>query len=104
MRIKLNGAARALAVALAAASLTGCAALREDVDRALAMAEQAQTEARSAESTASDAARTARDAQSTAEEALRTAEAAQRAADRANACCNANTDKIDRMFEEMSRK
>ncbi|MEM9388440.1 MAG: alanine-zipper protein [Pseudomonadota bacterium] len=104
MRIQLTGAARALAVVAAAATLTGCTALEEKVDRALQLAEQASSDASSALSTANSAASAASSAQSTADQALSAANAAQRAADRANACCNANTDKIDRMFEEVTRK
>lgn len=104
MRIQLNGAARALAVIAAATALTGCASLEERVDRALELAEEAQSDAASARATAEDAARTASSAERSANEALSTAQAAQRAADRANACCQANTDKINRMFEEVTRK
>lgn len=104
MRNQLTGAVRALAVVAAAAALTGCATLEQQVEEALDLARQASSDASSALSTAQDAARTASDAQSTADDAMSAAEAAQRAADRANACCNANTDKIDRMFEEVTRK
>jgi murein lipoprotein len=60
--------------------------------------------ANSAQSTANNAASQASSALSTANQALDAARSAQNAANAAKACCDANTSKIDRAFEQTMRK
>ncbi|HRP35835.1 MAG TPA: Lpp/OprI family alanine-zipper lipoprotein, partial [Gammaproteobacteria bacterium] len=75
----------------------GCATTELDAVRATA--EQALNEARAAKTTA-DAARAAADeAKSVAANAQSTASRAAQAASEAQACCAANTDRIERMFQ-----
>jgi hypothetical protein len=88
MFIKASIIAMALAVA-------GCETASIQEVRAIAEA---------AQSTANNAASQASSALSTANQALDAARAAQSAAKAAQDCCNANTTKIDRMFEEAMKK
>ncbi len=83
-----------LAAVLALAS--GCATT-EQINAIKATADQALSTANSASSAADRAL-------STANQALDAARDAQASADAAQACCKANTDKIDRMFEKAMRK
>jgi len=88
----------ALSSALAVVLATGCASIsKEQLDEVRSMAENAISKSDSASATASKALETA-------ESAMSKAEAAQRSADDAQACCNANTQKIDRMFEKAMTK
>lgn len=81
----------ALISVLAIFLATGCASItKEQLDEVRSMAESAQSKADSASDTAS--------------KALETAEAAQRSANDAQACCDENTQKIDRMFEKTMAK
>jgi hypothetical protein len=83
----------ALSAALAvAALLSGCATdqMKKDIADAKAMAEQAQSSADRA--------------QSTADAASARADAAMNAARDAQACCDANAEKIDRMFRKAMTK
>ena len=83
-------------IAISIVLLSGCAtteqieAIRATADRALSAANSAQSTADRALSAANSASDAARDAQS--------------AASAAQACCNANSTKIDRMFEEAMQK
>ena len=88
-------------LALTLAMLGGCSGdmkkMAADIDAAKAAASAAMSKANEAyglatksQSTASDAASAAAKAQATADEAL--------------ACCKANSDKIDRMFEKAMMK
>ncbi|MEX2353969.1 MAG: Lpp/OprI family alanine-zipper lipoprotein [Gammaproteobacteria bacterium] len=83
-----------LAMALAIAG--GCANTTQ-IDEIRSIAESAQ-------STANNAASQASSALSTANQALSAARNAQSAAKAAQDCCNANTTKIDRAFEQMMAK
>ena len=93
-----------VAVALSIGLMTGCAGLREQIDQANKTAQQAATDAAAAKRAADGVAATANEAKTRATNAQATADAAKRAADQANACCAANTEKIDRMFRERQKK
>lgn len=67
----------------------GCAT-KEDLDSVRATAETALSEARAARETGQEAMSAAQDAKSSA--------------DAAQACCNENTSRLDRMFEKAMRK
>lgn len=83
-----------LAMALAVAS--GCATTQQ-INEVRSIAESAQ-------STANNAASQASSALSTANQAMDAARNAANAAKAAQDCCNANTAKIDRAFEQMMKK
>ena len=83
-----------LAMALA---LAGGCATQQEID-------EIRTIANSAQSTANNAASQASSALSTANQALDAARAAERAATAAQDCCDANTSKIDRAFEQAMQK
>jgi len=83
-----------LTMALAVAG--GCAST-EQINEIRSIAESAQ-------STANNAATQASSALSTANQAMTAARNAQTAAQAAQDCCNANTAKIDRAFEQMMKK
>ena len=83
-----------LAMALALAS--GCANQQQ--------LDEVRSIANSAQSTANNAASQASSALSTANQALDAARSAQSAANAAKACCDANTSKIDRAFEQAMSK
>lgn len=84
------------AIALLLSLLGGCAstkqleAIQATADSALSKANAAHALATKANSTASEAANAASEAQKTADAALE--------------CCNANTQKLDRMFEKAMMK
>lgn len=87
-------------VALSLAMLGGCADMKKmssDIEAANAAAASAMTKANEAYSLASKN-------QSTASGAASAAAKAQATADEALACCKANSDKIDRMFEKAMMK
>ena len=84
-------------LALALALLGGCAATPDQISEIRSMAEDAQA-------TANNASRQASSALSVANEALDTARQADSKANNALECCNANSSKIDRMFEKAMRK
>lgn len=84
-------------LALVLGLLGGCAVTPQQLDEVKAMAQKANDTADAASSQASSAL-------STANEALDTARKAQSAAENALDCCNANSSKIDRMFEKAMRK
>jgi len=89
---------------------TGCAT-RGALQEVRALAESAQRTAEAANRAAADAQKTANRAQQAAAEAQTGSERAQAAADQAavaasdaNKCCQANTERMDRMFEKSQRK
>lgn len=83
-------------IALVLGLLGGCAN-QQQLEEIRSMAEDAQATANNASSQASSAL-------STANEALDTARQAESAAANALECCNANSDKMDRMFEKAMQK
>ena len=83
-------------LAFALVLLSGCATT-EQIAEIRSMAESAQSTANNASSQASRAL-------ATANEALDAARQAQSTANSAMDCCNANSSKIDRMFEKAMRK
>ncbi|NND60479.1 MAG: hypothetical protein HKN49_09455 [Gammaproteobacteria bacterium] len=85
--------------------LSGCATVTtEQLNEAMTMARQAQSDAASAKQAATSAARAAEEAKRTASAAQSAAAAAQSAASQANNCCTMNSEKIERMFKESMRK
>lgn len=78
------------------AGAAGCVS-SGDLEEVRAMAQEAQSTAQSAESTANSA-------ESTAENAQQTADRAMKAAQEAKDCCEANSKRIERMFEKSQRK
>jgi outer membrane murein-binding lipoprotein Lpp len=66
--------------------------------------EEIRSMAREAKGAADRAERTAKRAESRATEAQRQAEQAMTAANAAQACCTANTEKLDRMFKKSMSK
>jgi uncharacterized protein YceK len=93
-----------VAVALSVALMSGCATMKQDIEQAKQTAQQAANDAAAAKRAADGAAAAANEAKTLATNAQSTAEAAKRAADQANACCAANTEKIDRAFRTGQRK
>jgi murein lipoprotein len=87
--VKLSALAMILAMGAGCQQIT-----REEFEAVKSTADTALSEARAAKS-AADAAASA--AQATADEA-------KRAADEANACCKANSDKIDQLWNRIMRK
>ena len=83
--------------------LGGCATV-EQLNEVRAMAEKAQSAANDAASAASSAASAADGAMSAANRVMDAAASAQSAADAAMACCNENSNKLDRMFEKAMQK
>ncbi len=87
-------------LALSLAMVGGCA----DMKKMSSDIEAANAAAASAMSKASEAYSLASKSQSTASDAALAAAKAQATADEALACCKANSDKIDRMFEKAMMK
>lgn len=86
------------ALILTAGLATGCSTVTvEQLEAVSATANNALAEARAAQDTANNA-------MSLANDASATAASAQQAADSAQACCNANSDKLDRMFQRAMSK
>ena len=86
------------ALALILAMGAGCQQItREEFEAVKSTADTALSEARAAKSAADAAASAASAAQASADEA-------KRAADEANACCKANSDKIDQLWNRIMRK
>jgi len=83
--------------------MSGCAT-QKDIDAVRATAEQALNEARAAKTTADAARAGAEEAKSVATNAQNTANRAAQAASEAQACCAANTDRIERMFQRSMSK
>jgi hypothetical protein len=97
-----NTALRASALALFVAMAAGCASaglddVKATADRAAADAAAAASAAEAARAAADRAAQAASAAQSTADQALA-------AATEAQACCEANTEKMERMFQKSMSK
>lgn len=86
-----------------AAMATGCAT-SGSIDEVRAMAEEASSAARTAEQSADQAQSTAESAQQTANAAKSTADSAAQAAQEARSCCEANTERLDRMFQRSQQK
>lgn len=92
------------AIALVLGVTAGCATNQEEQDRLQSTVDQAARDAAAAKSAAEaaraaadSAAQAARNAQSTADEALAAAEEAQ-------SCCDANRDRLERMFQKSMSK
>lgn len=96
MRKTLVNATRMTALAAVLGLAAGCATT-EQIDEVRAIANNALSEARAAASAANNA-------QNVASEAAYAAQQAQAAAEAAQRCCDANTDKIDRMFQKAMTK
>jgi len=90
--VKLSALAMILAMAAGCQQIT-----REEFEAVKSTADTALSEARAAKSAADAAAAAASAAQASADEA-------KRAADEANACCQANSAKIDELMQKMMRK
>lgn len=89
----------AITVLAAAALLSGCATdqMKKDIAEAKAMASEAKAEAARAQSSADAASSQAQAADAKAQSAMDAAADAQ-------ACCNANGERIDRMFRKAMMK
>lgn len=98
MTMNLMGTLRASALVLGAAIATGCASVTpEQLEEVRAAAQAAQSAADAAQSAASQAQTAASSAMSTANQALTAAQDAQ-------ACCDANRQRMDQMFDEIQQK
>ncbi|HUG98512.1 MAG TPA: Lpp/OprI family alanine-zipper lipoprotein [Gammaproteobacteria bacterium] len=92
-------------VAIVALGVTsGCATNTQDLDAVRATAEQALNEARAAKTAADAAQAGSEEAKRVATNAQNTANRAAQAASEAQACCAANTDRIERMFQRTMSK
>jgi len=89
----------AMLVALVSVGLAGCAStdLADRVSALESAVSAAQSAANAASATANDASSTAQGAQNTANQAMQAASSAQ-------ACCDANGERISRMFEKANSK
>ncbi len=86
------------ALILTAGLVTGCSSITvEQLDEVRATANNALSEARAAQGTANNAL-------SVANDALSTAANAESAANRAQTCCNANSERLDRAFSRAMSK
>lgn len=85
---------------------SGCAStsMQTHLDEARQMAQKASQDAAAAMAAAREASSTAASAKSTADSARATAEAARSAAGSAQACCDANTARMERMFKKSMSK
>ena len=90
--------------------LSGCASTdsvkraQATADEAKSLAQQAASDASAAKGTADAANAAAADAKRMAANAQNTANSAAQAAAGAQSCCNANTEKLDRMFKKSMSK
>ncbi len=96
MRSIVVNAARASALAIALGLASGCATT-EQLEEVRGIANEALSQAQVANQKADEANAAASNAGATASQALDAAQSAQ-------ACCDANTEKLDRMFEKAMRK
>src|SRR5210317_2539338 len=103
MNKKIGIAMKAGAVAVALVLASGCAT-NSRLDEVKATADRALSEAQAAKSAADAAGRAANDAKQMSAAAQSAADQAGRAAQASQACCNRNSEKIDRMFEKAQRK
>ncbi|PCH61408.1 MAG: hypothetical protein COC05_01030 [Gammaproteobacteria bacterium] len=103
---KFKTVSKLAAVAITAGMLFGCshADLKSAIADAQSTADAAAADAADALSAANSAQSTATNAQSTADAAQRDADAAYSLASDANDCCEANTDRLDRMFKKSMQK
>lgn len=85
---------------------SGCAStsMQSQLDEARQMAQKASQDAAAAMSAAREASSTAADARSMAASAKQAADAARAAAGSAEACCTANTERMERMFKKSMSK
>jgi murein lipoprotein len=88
---------------IALGAMSGCVS-SADLDAAKATAEQALNEARAAKTAADAANAGSEEAKRIATNAQNTANRAAQAASEAQACCAANTDRIERMFQRSMSK
>ncbi len=105
--IKLKSVSKLAAIAISVGVLYGCAsqaALDEAIAGAQATADAAAADAAAALSAANSAQSTASKAQRAADAAQKDADAAYNLATDANDCCEANTDRLDRMFKKSMQK
>ncbi len=90
--------------------LSGCASTdsvkkaQATADEAKSLAQQASSDATAAKSTADSAASAAADAKRMAANAQNTANSAAQAAAAAQSCCDANSEKLERMFKKSMSK
>lgn len=91
-------------VALVALGVTSGCANTQGLDAVRATAEQALNEARAAKTAADAAQAGSEEAKRVATNAQNTANRAAQAASEAQACCAANTDRIERMFQRSMSK
>ncbi len=97
---------RALNIAMLAAVVVtgaGCAT-SGSMEEVRKMAEEAQSAAASAQQSADQAQSTADSAQQSADSAMSTANAASQTARAAESCCDANTERLNRMFQRSQQK
>jgi murein lipoprotein len=87
------------AAVIAFGMMSGCATNNADLEGVRTTAEQALNEARAAKTTADAANAASEEARRVATNAQNTANRAAQAAGEAQACCAANTDRIERMFQ-----
>ncbi|NOX27429.1 MAG: hypothetical protein GXP21_04455 [Gammaproteobacteria bacterium] len=105
--INLKSVSKLAAVAITAGALYGCAGhegLEAAVAEAQADAAAASADAAAALSAANSAKSAAASATSTANAAQKDANAAYDLASEASECCDANTDRLDRMFKKSMQK
>lgn len=105
MSNKVAASLRALTLGLALSFVAACSTVSpEQLSAVEAKATSAMSEARSAASAASNALKAAQAAQASADAAAATAADAKSTAEAAMSCCNANKDRIERMFEQTMKK
>ncbi|HLT89866.1 MAG TPA: Lpp/OprI family alanine-zipper lipoprotein [Woeseiaceae bacterium] len=95
--VKVSALALVLGVAAGCANQAERDQLQQTVDQAARDAAAAKSAAEAARAAADSAAQAARNAQATADEALAAAEEAQ-------SCCDANRDRLERMFQRSMSK
>ncbi len=95
--IKVGAAVLVLGLASGCASTEGIDAVRATAEAAARDAAAAKSAAEAARAAADSAARSAASAQSTADRALSASNAAQ-------SCCDANRDRLERMFQKSMSK
>lgn len=86
------------AIGLAVSLAAGCASKGETTEEPSASTADQAIEA------AQEAQQIAREARETATEAKNSAQEAKQSAEDAQACCNTNTERLDRMFEQSQSK
>ncbi len=106
MNMRLQNATKVGIIAICIGLGTGCVTQewKDAVERAQATADRAAQDASSAKTAADSANQAANDAKQIAAGASSTANQAKQAADGAQNCCDANSEKIDRMFRQSQSK